>query len=193
MLQVWRAFRAAAYIWWAIHSQYWCSYSAASLLLSVQDQLCRGRWLSLKLQTHELLFSPLQMLEVSNSLFTQSLQGRRGHSAPLTSQLLLVLSDGRGVFADGTTVCQCLCFRKSWMAVPNILSAFYVRCRLLRWQFGDWMNWGSSQCLSFSTTFQRCVSRLYRWPCIFYNDCGLLVYVCGHLGQVLFQLSRLWF
>jgi midasin len=46
------------------------------------------------------------MLQVSNTLFTQSLRTRRGHSSPLTSQLLLVLSDGRGVFADGTTVVE---------------------------------------------------------------------------------------
>ena len=45
-----------------------------------------------------------QLLQTANLLFSQSLERRRSRSSSLTSQLLLLLSDGRGVFADGTTV-----------------------------------------------------------------------------------------
>jgi hypothetical protein len=41
------------------------------------------------------------MLQTANLLFSKFLEEKRGTS---TSQLLLLLSDGRGVFADGTTV-----------------------------------------------------------------------------------------
>jgi midasin len=42
----------------------------------------------------------VEMLQTANLLFSKFLEEKRGTS---TSQLLLLLSDGRGVFADGTT------------------------------------------------------------------------------------------
>lgn len=49
----------------------------------------------------------VQMLTAAQSVFVKSrLQQRSTRSRTLVDQLLLVLSDGRGVFADGVTVCQ---------------------------------------------------------------------------------------
>lgn len=53
-------------------------------------------------------------------LFSQSLEMRKGRSFPLTSQLLLVLSDGRGVFADGTTVSNDTVF-ESWPPIERYI------------------------------------------------------------------------
>lgn len=49
------------------------------------------------------VISTSQMLHAAHLLFSQSLWQRRNRSSS-TSQLLLILSDGRGVFADGTIV-----------------------------------------------------------------------------------------
>lgn len=52
---------------------------------------------------HQPTTSTSQMLHTAHLLFSQSLWQRRNRSSS-TSQLLLILSDGRGVFADGTIV-----------------------------------------------------------------------------------------
>jgi hypothetical protein len=47
----------------------------------------------------------LQLLQAAYTTFDGSLQ-RRSASELEISQLLLILSDGRGVFADGVQVCS---------------------------------------------------------------------------------------
>ena len=47
----------------------------------------------------------LQLLQTAYAIFGSNLQTRSG-SQPEISQLLLILSDGRGVFADGVQVCR---------------------------------------------------------------------------------------
>ena len=53
------------------------------------------------------IFFFFQLLQAVEPLFVQGLSHFSGsHSSPEISQLLVVLSDGRGVFADGTLVCN---------------------------------------------------------------------------------------
>ena len=52
-----------------------------------------------------LLQSLLQLLQTAYATFGGSLHRGFG-SEPEISQLLLILSDGRGVFADGVQVCR---------------------------------------------------------------------------------------
>lgn len=47
-----------------------------------------------------------QMLAAAQAIFSKSRQHRTVGSKTLVDQLLLILSDGRGVFADGSTVCK---------------------------------------------------------------------------------------
>jgi midasin len=61
-----------------------------------------------------------EMLRISSTLFTQSLQVRRGSSTPLTSQLLLLLSDGRGVFANGVTAVEVAVRRLNELGVLTV-------------------------------------------------------------------------
>ncbi len=46
-----------------------------------------------------------QMLLAAQSVFAKSRQRRNSRSGTMIDQLLLILSDGRGVFADGAHVC----------------------------------------------------------------------------------------
>ena len=54
----------------------------------------------------------IQLLRTAYTIFGGSLHKRSG-SSPEISQLLLILSDGRGVFADGVQVCR-LSTLSSW-------------------------------------------------------------------------------
>lgn len=44
------------------------------------------------------------MLQSAQSVFSKSRQHRSSGNKTVVEQLLLILSDGRGVFADGSTV-----------------------------------------------------------------------------------------
>lgn len=60
----------------------------------------------------------LQLLQAAESIFAKFLT-KSSNLSPEISQLLVVLSDGRGVFADGTLVRQILIVRQFLIAVRD--------------------------------------------------------------------------